>query len=212
MSRCEAREVAFHLLYMIDLHQDFSPEFSEAALESCQEAWSTGRQGWKLGDLRRRDPKHFRQLLSGELSAPSAEPEASGSQEQPDQVAKPDSDHYLGYLYGFGLNKRGLPFCRDLVIGVLEHLEEIDEALRPYLKVWDIARLPMVDRALLRLGVYEICHEPSVPKSVTISEIITLSQLYSTEVSHRYINAVLANFEGPNPEPSAERELCEESH
>lgn len=87
-------------------------------------------------------------------------------------------------------------FAARLVAGVTEHLDEIDALISKYAEDWTIDRMPVIDRNLLRLGVFEILHLSDVPAAVTIDEAVELAKRYSTEDSGRFINGVLARIAG----------------
>lgn len=105
-----------------------------------------------------------------------------------------------------------LQFIRTVINGVLREENALDEEIKKYLKSWSLERLPRVDRALLRLGAYEIKHLPDVPKSVSINEIVVLAKTYASEEAHAYINGVLANFDKETTdEDVAEQSLLPQS-
>jgi N utilization substance protein B len=83
-----------------------------------------------------------------------------------------------------------------LVEGVAEHATEIDETIAAYSAGWTIDRMPAVDRNLLRIGVYELRHEPGVPRSVVLSEAVGLARELSTDDSPSFVNGVLAKIAG----------------
>ena len=86
------------------------------------------------------------------------------------------------------------PFAADLIAGVGEHQAEIDEIIRRFAKDWTLERMPVVDRNLLRVGVYELVHRPDVPTAVVISEAVELARRYSTEESGRFVNGMLGRI------------------
>jgi N utilization substance protein B len=96
-------------------------------------------------------------------------------------------------------------YALDLLRGVEEHHAEIDELLREYSEHWAVERMPAVDRAVLRLGCYELAHEPDVPTAVVISEAVDLAKQYSTKDSGRFVNGLLARIaeQVRAPSPSA---------
>lgn len=83
------------------------------------------------------------------------------------------------------------PFARELVEGVEAHREEIDALIRRYADRWALERMPVVDRNLLRIGVFEILHRPDVPAGAAINEAVELAKLLSTEDSGRFVNGLL---------------------
>ena len=86
------------------------------------------------------------------------------------------------------------PFATDLVSGVTGHAEEIDGWLRRYARDWAVERMPAIDRAVLRIGVYELRHRLDVPTAVVISEAVELASRFSTEDSGRFVNGLLARI------------------
>jgi transcription antitermination protein NusB len=79
-----------------------------------------------------------------------------------------------------------------LVEGIEANRPRIDEILAEYAEGWTIPRMPGVDRAVLRLGVYELLWREDVPDAVTIDEAVELAKSLSTDESPRFVNGVLA--------------------
>lgn len=85
-------------------------------------------------------------------------------------------------------------YAREIVDGVADHQEEIDELISSYAQAWAIDRMPNIDRALLRLAAWEILHNPEVPAAVAIDEAVELAKEYSTDDSGRFVNGVLGRI------------------
>jgi len=81
-----------------------------------------------------------------------------------------------------------------LTLGVLEHRAELDEAITAFADRWRIDRMPVIDRAVLRLALYELRHEPDVPTAVILNEAVRIVKKFSTENSGRFVNGVLASL------------------
>ena len=81
-----------------------------------------------------------------------------------------------------------------LVEGVAEHADEIDALLRKYSEHWALERMPVVDRAVLRMGCYELGWQPELPTGVVISEAVELAKQYSTKDSGRFVNGLLSRI------------------
>lgn len=81
-------------------------------------------------------------------------------------------------------------FAEERVVGVLGHLDEIDRRLASLLTDWDVDRLGTVERAVLRLGVWEMVFS-DVPKPVVINEALDLANWFSTPKSRALVNGVL---------------------
>ena len=86
------------------------------------------------------------------------------------------------------------PYAERLLRGVDEHRDEIDALLRKLSEHWALERMPAVDRALLRIGSYELGWEPELPLAVVIDEAVELASQYSTKDSGRFVNALLARI------------------
>jgi transcription antitermination protein NusB len=89
-----------------------------------------------------------------------------------------------------------VPFAAELVAGVGEHAEEVDGLIRRFARGWALERMPALDRALLRMAVFELVHRPDVPTAVVLNEAVELAGIYSTEESGRFVNGVLAKIAG----------------
>ncbi|WP_110111274.1 transcription antitermination factor NusB [Bacillus sp. CGMCC 1.16541] len=83
-------------------------------------------------------------------------------------------------------------FLKQLVLGTVEHKEEIDQMIRTHLEKWTLERVATVDRSILRLAVYEMKYENDIPTNVTLNEAIELAKKFSDEQSSRFINGVLS--------------------
>jgi N utilization substance protein B len=90
----------------------------------------------------------------------------------------------------------------ELVEGVHANRYRIDEILAEHAEGWTVARMPDVDRAVLRLGVYELLWRPEVPDAVAIDEAVELAKSLSTDESPRFINGVLAKVLKEHPKVS----------
>ena len=85
-------------------------------------------------------------------------------------------------------------YADQLVRGADEHRDEIDALIRKYSEHWALERMPAVDRALLRLGTYELVWVPEIPTAVAISEAVELAKQYSTKDSGRFVNGLLSRI------------------
>ncbi len=82
--------------------------------------------------------------------------------------------------------------ARAIVEGVATHAEELDGLIRGYADRWTLERMPVVDRNLLRIGMYEILHEPTIPAGATVNDLVELAKILSTEDSGRFVNGLLS--------------------
>jgi transcription antitermination protein NusB len=79
----------------------------------------------------------------------------------------------------------------DLVEGVVERQSRIDETLSTYSQGWTLARMPAVDRAVLRVGAWEILYSEDVPDAVAVDEAVELARALSTDDSPTFVNGLL---------------------
>jgi transcription antitermination factor NusB len=83
-------------------------------------------------------------------------------------------------------------FARGLVAGVAEHQKEIDEEIEEVAKNWDLGRMAIIDRNILRMGVLELVYRSSeIPPKVAINEAVDLAKKYSTKNSCAFVNGIL---------------------
>jgi transcription antitermination protein NusB len=82
-------------------------------------------------------------------------------------------------------------YYRKAVHGVWDHREELDALIRRAAENWRLERMPLVDRNILRLGAYEICHSPDIPYAVAINEAVDLGKRFGSEESGAFINGIL---------------------
>lgn len=87
------------------------------------------------------------------------------------------------------------PYAATLVIGVAQHLPEIDARLADRAQGWSVARMPALDRAILRMATFELM-DGEVPVPVVIDEAVELAKQFSTDDSGRFVNGVLSALAG----------------
>ena len=85
-------------------------------------------------------------------------------------------------------------YARMLFEGSDVHRDEIDALIRKYSEHWALERMPVVDRALLRIGTYELAWMKDTPTAVVITEAVELAKEYSTKDSGRFVNGLLARI------------------
>ncbi|EWH21135.1 transcription antitermination factor NusB [Bacillus haynesii] len=85
-------------------------------------------------------------------------------------------------------------FFEQLVYGVLENKEKIDEMIKQHLVNWKLDRLANVDRAILRLSAYEMIFLDDIPVNVSMNEAIELAKQFGDDKSAKFINGVLSNI------------------
>jgi N utilization substance protein B len=92
-----------------------------------------------------------------------------------------------------GLDKASRDFARQLLRGVLEHQADLDARLDALATAWRVERMSAVDRAILRVGLYELLHMPKTPTEVILSEAVELAGIYSSPDAKRFVNGVLGS-------------------
>ena len=85
-------------------------------------------------------------------------------------------------------------YARELVDGVIDHREEIDELIETYSQGWSLARMPNIDRAILRIGIWEILYNDAVPHAVAIDEAVEATKILSTDDSAGFVNGLLGKI------------------
>ncbi len=85
-------------------------------------------------------------------------------------------------------------FVSDLVKGISTHLERIDSMIDQFAEGWSTERMPIIDKALLRMATYEVLYRLDIPIEAILSEAVALASEYSTEQSSRFINGVVASI------------------
>ncbi len=85
-------------------------------------------------------------------------------------------------------------YVSELVHGVVEHGEYIDEVISTYSLGWTLPRMPAVDRSILRLACYEVLWNDDVPDAGVISEAVNMAQSLSTDESSAFVNGLLARI------------------
>jgi N utilization substance protein B len=85
-------------------------------------------------------------------------------------------------------------YAAELVRGVVAHQERLDELISTYTQSWPLDRMPSVDRAVLRLGAYELLFVDDVPDAVALSEAVLLARQLSTDDSPAFVNGLLARL------------------
>ena len=80
---------------------------------------------------------------------------------------------------------------KALYLGTVQHLKEIDERLAKVADNWSVERMAIVDRNVLRLGIFELYHGPEMPFKVVLDEAVELAKRYGSEESPAFVNGIL---------------------
>jgi N utilization substance protein B len=85
-------------------------------------------------------------------------------------------------------------YAREIVDGVVDNKVEIDELIETYSQGWTLARMPTIDRAILRIGIWEILYNDAVPVAVAIDEAVESAKVLSTDDSAGFVNGLLGKI------------------
>jgi len=103
------------------------------------------------------------------------------------------------------------PYTVTVARGVSEHAAHIDELIASYLQGWTLERLPAVDRAILRVAVWELLHADDVPEPVAVDEAVELAKELSTDESPGFVNGVLGQVMLVTPQIRAASDAVREA-
>ena len=87
--------------------------------------------------------------------------------------------------------KKNSKFISSLYQCVLDHLDWANEMIKSHLQNWEFDRVAQIDQVLLRMGICEIFYMDEIPPKVSISEMVEISKVYSTDESSGFINGIL---------------------
>jgi N utilization substance protein B len=100
------------------------------------------------------------------------------------------SEIHNQFLVEREMAKVDLAYFKELLYGVAEHLDEINEKIKPFIDR-DINSVDPVERAILRMGTFELMFRPDVPYRVVINESLEAAKMFGAEQGQRYVNGVL---------------------
>ncbi|MBC7442181.1 MAG: transcription antitermination factor NusB [Ramlibacter sp.] len=85
-------------------------------------------------------------------------------------------------------------YAREIVDGVVDNRDEIDELIETYSQGWTLKRMPVIDRAILRIGIWEVLFNDAVPHAVAIDEAVEAAKVLSTDDSAGFVNGLLGRI------------------
>jgi N utilization substance protein B len=91
------------------------------------------------------------------------------------------------------LSEENAAFVREIVNGVIQNREEIDENIKNFAPAWPVEQIPVIDRNILRLAIFEILLDNKVPVKVSINEAVELAKTFGSDNSARFVNGVLGS-------------------
>ncbi len=93
--------------------------------------------------------------------------------------------------FGGGLNDENKTFVLGTIDGIIDHLEKIDAVIAEYAPKWPIEQMTLIDRNILRIGIYELLFNDAVPAKVAINEAIEIAKTYGGLSSGKFVNGIL---------------------
>ena len=100
----------------------------------------------------------------------------------------------LAYLLASGeLPAESATFVREVVSGVMQNRKEIDQNINNFAPAWPVVQIPIIDRNILRLAIFEILLDNKVPVKVAINEAVELAKTFGSDSSARFVNGVLGS-------------------
>ncbi|GHD86605.1 MULTISPECIES: transcription antitermination factor NusB [Kocuria] len=91
------------------------------------------------------------------------------------------------------------PYTVDILEGVHDRREDIDEFLETYSQGWELDRMPAVDRNVLRVGAWELLYNSEIPDGVAVAEAVAVARQLSTDDSPRFVNGLLGRLQKVKP-------------
>jgi N utilization substance protein B len=91
------------------------------------------------------------------------------------------------------LPEENAAFTRELVSGVIQNRETIDQNIRRFAPAWPIEQIPVIDRNILRLAIFELLFDNRVPVKVAINEAVELAKRFGSDSSPKFVNGVLGS-------------------
>jgi N utilization substance protein B len=98
-----------------------------------------------------------------------------------------------GLLVEAGLSEESNAFVRELVGGVIQNKDKLDQSIQKFAPAWPIKQIPVVDRNILRLAIFEILLDNRMPVKVAINEAVELAKTFGSDNSARFVNGVLGS-------------------
>jgi N utilization substance protein B len=111
--------------------------------------------------------------------------------EQQDSWSDEDLENIIG---DEKLSERNIQFTKDLFHHVVDNLERLDSIISKLARNWELSRIAMLDRNILRMAIIEVQKMPDVPVKVVINEAIELAKTFSTRESSAFVNGLLDNY------------------
>ncbi|NCF74994.1 MAG: transcription antitermination factor NusB [Xanthomonadaceae bacterium] len=95
-------------------------------------------------------------------------------------------------LFAPGIDEKN--FIKNIIVGVIKNLIEIDKKITKYAPEWPLNKITNIDRNVLRIGIYELYYDKSIPAKVAINEAIELAKTFGGSSSGKFVNGVLGSI------------------
>ena len=106
-----------------------------------------------------------------------------------------DMEETLAHLLSdAGLPEESITFIRELVSGVIHNQQEIDQRIKQFAPAWPLEQIPVIDRNILRLAIFEVLFDNKMPVKVAINEAVELAKSFGSDNSARFVNGVLGSI------------------
>lgn len=113
---------------------------------------------------------------------------------QMDLLNKFDKQELEMFLENFDFSDDEIKYIKDTIPKITENLDKIDELIKKNLEGWSLKRLAKVDRAILRIAVFEMLCREDIPVEVSINEAIEIAKVYGSGDSQKFINGILGSI------------------
>ena len=110
-----------------------------------------------------------------------------------DSVGHNMEETLTNLLANVELSEENATFVRELVSGVIQNRQQIDQNIKDFANAWPLEQIPVVDRNILRLAIFEILLDNKVPVKVAINEAVELAKIFGSDNSAKFVNGVLGS-------------------
>jgi len=110
-----------------------------------------------------------------------------------DSVGHKTEEVVTRLLANEALPEEDAAFTRELVSGVIQNKEKIDQNIRRFAPAWPIEQIPVIDRNILRLAIFELLFDNKAPVKVAINEAVELAKKFGSDSSPKFVNGVLGS-------------------
>ena len=132
-----------------------------------------------------------------------------------DVAGHPAGSSFRWLNEGEHLPEESSGYALELIQGVSSQQDDIDAAIFKFAPAWPVKQLPVIDRTILRLALFEIRYGPEIPHKVAINEAIELAKSFGSESSARFVNGVLGSvmeeIAGGSPPAMASPQLAQKN-